>query len=201
MSHPELEAEWPQKTAQLPHDGLVQSERTRPSGQPTGVARAEQTRRTDRAVRRRSVRSVKKTSGRAVRRASAHVARKTPSGANSCRRNSFVARMVVDMAVVFGLAGVVFQVGPLSCRRVRWYRALFSNTPTLGILKTSSRRQLMGQAGLAEDRGPRSGTSAYFGRASFEGEYIFIWQVCGRVCGIPSSLKHNPDAAEYDDAH
>ena len=66
---------------------------------------------TDRAVRRRSVRSVKKTSGRAVRRASAHVARKTPSGANSCRRNSFVARMVVGMAVVFGLAGVVFLVG------------------------------------------------------------------------------------------
>ena len=45
--------------------------------------------------------------------ASAHVAKKTPNGANWCRRNSFLVRMVVGMAVVFGLAGVVFLVAAI----------------------------------------------------------------------------------------
>ena len=82
---------------------------------------------------------------------------------------------------VFGLAGVVFLVG------------LFPVVVYAGCGFILQLFLVPAHQG--------SGTSACFGRASFEEEYIFMWQVCGRVGGIPSSLKHNPDAAEYEDAH
>ena len=118
----------------------MQSERTQaerpadPSGRSHQVAQFKlnkQTRRTSAERHRLSGRAdeesaVPNTSGRAVRRASARVASKTPGGANSCTRNSFVVRMAVGIAVIFGLAGLVLLCQSHSCRRVRRCWRLFA---------------------------------------------------------------------------